>query len=163
AIHVDADPRKISGDQAGAEIGGSYPLGSVAVVEAAIVGPRRIGRPMRRSEALDAAAFLVHEHGGFAPDRVANRRRQAAHLRRGLDVALEDDEPPRLALAQERALVGRYSRTRKAGDESAYRHRRGLAPACREGQAQISCSEPRIGPRRPFSRGRTSLPPSHAP
>src|SRR5262249_59158872 len=128
AIPRAADPREISGDQAGAEIGGPYPLGRVAVVEAAIVSPRRIGRPMRRSEALDAAAFLVHEHGGLAPDRVANRRRQAAHLRRGFDVALEDDESPRLAVAQERALGGRYGRTPKAGDESAYPPRPGFAP-----------------------------------
>src|SRR5262249_24913095 len=140
------------------EIGGPYPLGSVAVVETAIVGPWRIGRPMRRSEALDAAAFLVHEHGGFAPDRVANRRRQAAPLRRGLGGALGGCEPPRLALAQERALVGRDRRTRKAGDESAYRHRRGLARACREGQAQLSCSEPRIGRRQPCSWRRTGSP-----
>src|SRR5262249_32893834 len=160
AIHIDPDPCEISGDQAGAEIGGPYPLGRVAVVEAAIVGPRWIGRPMRWSEALDAAAFLVHEHGGLAPDRVANRRRQPAHLRRGLDVALEDDEPPRLAFAQERALMGRYGRTRKAGNESAYRHRRGLARACREGQAQLSCSEPRIGRRRPCSWRRTGSPPA---
>src|SRR5262249_19849448 len=134
------------------------PLGSVAVVEAAIGGARRIGRLMRRSEALDAAALLVHEHGGITPDRVANRCREAAHLRRRGDVALEEDETPPPPAAQERALVGRDRRTRKAGDESAYRHRRGLARACREGQAQLSCSEPRIGRRQPCSWRKTGSP-----
>src|SRR5260370_18879641 len=90
--------RGIGGDQPGAEIRGLSPLRRVAVVDAAVGGTGRIGRPMRRSEPLDAAAFLVHEHRRFAPDPVANRRRQAAPLRPRLDVALEKNEPPRLAL-----------------------------------------------------------------
>ena len=158
AIHIDSDRREIGGDQPGAEIRGLYPLRRAAVVDAAVGGTGRIGRPMRRSEPLDAAAFLVHEHRRFAPDRVANRRRQAAHLCRRLDVALEENDPPRLALAQQRALGGRHRRTRKPGDESAYRHRRGLARACRKGQAQLSCSEPRIGRRRPCRWRRTGSP-----
>ena len=53
---------------------------------------------MRRGEALDASPLLVDEHRGIAAHRVADGRDQAAQLRRRVDVAAEEDEPPRLAL-----------------------------------------------------------------
>jgi hypothetical protein len=59
---------------------------------------------MRRAETLDTPAFLVDEHRGLAANRVADGRDQTAQLGRGVDVAAEEDEPPRLALAQKRAL-----------------------------------------------------------
>ena len=46
AIDVDTDSREIGGNQAGTEIGGSEPCCDVAVVDTAIGGPRRIGRPI---------------------------------------------------------------------------------------------------------------------
>src|SRR5260370_37642944 len=97
---------------------------------------------MRRSEPLDAAAFLVHEHRRFAPDRVANRRRQAAHLRRRLDVALEENEPPRLALAQQRALGGRPRRTPQPQDEKARPPPGRLAPASPQAEGPTNCLSP---------------------
>jgi hypothetical protein len=84
---------------------------------------------MRRGEALHAPALLVDEHWGIAAHGIAKGRDQAAQLRRRVDVAAEEDEPPRLALAQERALGARQGRAGKASDESAYRHWRGSTRA----------------------------------
>jgi hypothetical protein len=78
---------------------------------------------------LHAAAFLVDEDGCVAAGCVTSGGDQASQLRGCFDVAREDDEAPRLALAQERTLDGRQGRARKTGDESAYRHWRGLGRA----------------------------------
>jgi hypothetical protein len=80
---------------------------------------------MRRAQALDATALLIDEHSRIAPHRIAKRRSQAAHLRRGLNIPLEDNKAPGRALTQKRPLCGRQYRARKSGDESAYRHGRG--------------------------------------
>ena len=45
------------------------PARAIAVVERAIGGARRIDRPMRRPEALHAAAFLVDQDRGLAAER----------------------------------------------------------------------------------------------
>ena len=136
-IDIDTDRLEIGGNQAGAETGGGEPCGGVPIVDAAVGGARRIGRPMRRAQALHAAALLIDEHSGIAPNRVAKRCSQPGHLRRRLDVALEDDQPPRRARAHERPLRGRQHCARNPGDESAYRHGRGRS-------AQLSYWERRI-------------------
>ena len=129
AINVDPDGRKIGGDEARTEIGRPDPVRRIAIVQTAIGGAGRIGGPMRRAETLDTAALLIHEHGHIAAGRLAHGANQTAQLRGRLDVALEDDESPRLVLAHERAFGGAQRRARKASDECTYRHWRGLARA----------------------------------
>src|SRR5262249_56448296 len=88
--------RDCSRNQAGGEICGPYPLCSAAIVGAAIGGTRRIGRPMRRAQTLDAAAFLVHQHGRITPDCLAGPCRPAAPLRRRPALAPEAHAAPPL-------------------------------------------------------------------
>ncbi len=123
-VDVDPDRHEIGGDQAGPEMRGPEPGRSVPVVDVAIGSAGRIGRPMRRPETLDSATLLIDQHGRIVPHRVTKRCCQTAHLRRSLHVTLEDNESPRLALAQEGALGWCQARAREPGDESAYRHRR---------------------------------------
>ena len=66
AIDVDAQRRKIGGDQAGAEPGGGKAGVTIPVVERAIGRARRIARPVRRTKALNAPALLVDQDRGLA-------------------------------------------------------------------------------------------------
>ena len=54
-----------------AEPGGREPDGRLAVVELAIARAGRIGRPMRRPEALHPAALLVDQNGRLPADGIA--------------------------------------------------------------------------------------------
>ncbi len=70
---VDVDPKntEVCRDQVTAEPSSGQARGHVAVVERAIAGAGRIGRPMRRPEPLHPAAFLVHQDGRFPANGVA--------------------------------------------------------------------------------------------
>ena len=57
-----------------------------------------------------------------APDALAQLRRQAPQLRRGLDVAGEEDEAPGLGRGEERALGRRERRAGAAEDDGARAH-----------------------------------------
>ena len=107
AIDIDAESREIGRDQAGAELRGGKPHLAIPVVERAIGRARRIARPMRRPEALDAAAFLVDQDRRLAADDGAKFLDQPAQAVRLSDVALEDDEAPGLRLLEELPLSGR--------------------------------------------------------
>jgi hypothetical protein len=78
---------------------------------------------MRGPEALHPAAFLVDQNGRVPAQDVAERLNKLSDLIRGFDVALEEDEPPGLGRAQERALVGGNRRSGQSRDEYVRRHR----------------------------------------
>ncbi len=78
----------------------------------------RVGLPMGRPHALHAPALLIDEHRRIrAADDLAKRGSQRMQLRRILDVALEEDQPPGLALPNEGALVGTKNGPGAAADE----------------------------------------------
>ena len=71
AIDVDADRGKIGGDQVAGQPRRRDPGRRFAVIKLAVAGAGRIDRPLRRPEALDTAAFLVHQHGRLPANGVA--------------------------------------------------------------------------------------------
>ena len=106
AIDVDAERQQVAGDQAGAEPGGGEALGHVAVVDPPVGGAARINRPMRMTQPLHPSAFLVDQHRRVGSDRLTAFRGELLDLARRAHIAVEQDEAPRLGLAQETALVG---------------------------------------------------------
>ena len=108
-IDIDADAARSAAISRAPRSRGREPGCGVPIVDAAVGGARRIGRPMRRAQALHAAALLIDQHRCIASHGLAKMTHQAAHLRRSLDVALEEDQPPGRALAQECPLRGRQS------------------------------------------------------
>ena len=122
AIDGDADGAQIMRHEPGAETGDLAVVERVVAGKPAIGAPRRIGRPVRRSHALDAPALLVDQDRGVAADGLAQRRGERRQLRRRLDVALEEDEAPRRRGTEEGVLLGREHRAGAAGDEGARRH-----------------------------------------
>jgi hypothetical protein len=87
---------------------------------------------------LHAAALLIDQDRGMSPDNVAKMVRQRLHLRRSIDVALEEDEAPWIALAKERDLVGCEHQPAAAADECADRHRAADAASCRRTRQSFS-------------------------
>src|SRR6185369_3382626 len=79
----------------------------------AVDAARRIDRPMRRFQPLDAAALLVDQHRGVD---------QGANLVRRVDVAGEEDETPGLHVAEEGGLFAAQRRARAAEDAGAGAH-----------------------------------------
>jgi hypothetical protein len=58
-------------------------------------------------EALHASAFLIDQNRSVAPpDRITELGDQASELVRMLDIAAEQNEAPRISLAQEAPLRG---------------------------------------------------------
>ncbi len=104
------------------------------VIELAVFGTRRVTRPMGRSEPLHAAALLIHKHGRFPADTTAKSLNELTDLFRRAHVPLEDNEAPRLRIAEKSALIGRNTKSRQSRDKCTCRHRRGLARPQREGQ-----------------------------
>ena len=70
AIDVNSGTHQVGGDQMPSHARGGQPRSRFAVVECPIAGTGRIGRPMRRSQALHPAAFLIDQHGRFPTDDV---------------------------------------------------------------------------------------------
>ena len=70
---IDIDPKNIElcRDQVTSEPSSGKTRGHVSIVDRAIAGAGRIGRPMRRAEPLHPAAFLVHQNGRSPANRVA--------------------------------------------------------------------------------------------
>jgi hypothetical protein len=75
---------------------------------------------MRRPEALDAAALLVDQDRRLTSDRTTKLIDQPAQGFRLADVALKDDETPRIGLFAESPLVCRQRSAGKSGDESTH-------------------------------------------
>ena len=136
AVDIDAQIRQIGGDQPRTKAGGGEPGARVLGVEPSVSRARRIGRPMRRLQPLHAPAFLVDQDRSIAPDRVTQRRHERAHLIGIGDIALEENEAPRLGFGQKRALVRGELRAGDSSDKGADRHPRGLACVVAEGQAR---------------------------
>ena len=133
AIDIDAEIGEIGRDQAGAKLRSGKPHVAIPVVQRAIGRARRITRPMRRPEALDAAAFLVDQDRRLAAYDGAKFLYQPAQSVRLSDVTLEQDEAPRLRLLEELPLSGREFGPSQSGDEGT--HLRRLTRAARGGQA----------------------------
>ncbi len=103
AIGVDADLSQIVGDKPRAEPG--KPLGLRGVGAGQFkTGGCRIGAPMRRTEPLNAAAFLINENWRVAAESAANVGGQTGNLLRRNDIAAKENHAPRRRLAQEGAL-----------------------------------------------------------
>ena len=85
AIHVDPERREVAGDQARAQARRLQRRSGVAVLDPPIVRAGRIARPMRRAEALHAAAFLIDQNGRIgAADRLAKIRDETRALGSGV-------------------------------------------------------------------------------
>ena len=81
-------------------------------------GGGRIGTPVRRRHALDAAALLIDQHRRIgAAYAVSERPRQREHLIAVGDVALEENEAPRVFATQEGAFLVVQREARAAADE----------------------------------------------
>ena len=94
AIDIDAERGEVGRDQPGAEPRRGKARVRIAVVERAIGRARRIGRPMRRAQALHPAALLIDQHRRVAADDVREILNQSmTHFVRVLNIALEKDEP----------------------------------------------------------------------
>ena len=93
---------------------------------------------MRRAEPLHPAALLVdQDRGVVAADDLAKICNKRATCVGRLDVALEQDQAPRAAASRRNARSScGERRAGQAGDESARRHRRGLACAARAGSSK---------------------------
>ena len=90
---------------------------------------------MRRPQPLHPATFLIDQDGRVgAVHGDAQLRSQSSDLRRVLDVALEQDETPRLFRAQECALPIGQDGAGNAGDESSDGHQGRLARGRLKGQ-----------------------------
>jgi hypothetical protein len=105
AIDVNAELEKVSGNQARAQPRRGKALVSISIVGRSVGSPRRINRPMRRSEALYAATLLINQDRRAAAERIAHLVDQTAQLLRRSDVAPEQDESPRLRLTEKSALA----------------------------------------------------------
>lgn len=101
AVHVDADLVQLGRDQPVAQ-----PLRAQRIERALhLVERRQVGVPMRRPHPLHPAALLVDQDRRLAAQRLAKIGGQAAQLIGRLDVAGEEDEAPRVGVAEERRLV----------------------------------------------------------
>ena len=74
-----------------------------------------IRAPMRRRHALDPAALLIDQHGRVgAADAFPERPRQRTHLIAVADVALEENQAPRVFPTQEGAFLVARARGRRS-------------------------------------------------
>lgn len=73
--------------------------------------------PMRRTQTLDAATFLIDGDQRLAPDRLAQIPGQPAKLLGGFDIAGEEDEAPWIGGAKKRALIGAEARAGNAAKD----------------------------------------------
>ena len=79
---------------------------------------RGVCTPMRRPHSLDPAALLIDQHGRVgATDAFPERARQRAQLIAVGDIALKQDQTPRVFPAKERAFLCIEHEARAAADE----------------------------------------------
>ena len=73
---------------------------------------------MRGRHPLDSAALLIDQHGRVGTaNAFPERPRQLTHLIAVGDVALEEDEAPRVFAAKEASFLGIQGEARAAADE----------------------------------------------
>jgi hypothetical protein len=81
-------------------------------------GRGRVRTPMRRRHSLDPAALLIDQHGRVsAADAFPERSRQLAHLITVGDVALEENQAPRVFPTQEGSFLVIEGEAGAAADE----------------------------------------------
>ena len=88
AIDVDAKIEKVGGHEARPEPRRGKAQLSVSIICRSVRGPRRINRPMRRSEALHAATLLINQDRRAPAEHIAhlvNRDRAAVAATRRCD------------------------------------------------------------------------------
>jgi hypothetical protein len=91
--------------------------GALVAAKRAAAGYRE---PMRRPHALHPPAFLIDQHGRVgAADNGAEIVGERAQLRPVDHVALEEDQSPRLRVAEERAVFRAEARPGAAKDSGA--------------------------------------------
>ena len=105
--------REIGGDQSRAEPRRRKACRLDRGRTAAIGFARRIVRPMRRPQPLHAAALLIDQHRRVISDGRAKFRDETAHFIGRSNITREKNEPPRLRVAQERALLAARAKFRQ--------------------------------------------------
>ena len=103
---VDVDPQhcEVGCNKTRAELGSRKTGILVSIVQSSVGGARRIRRPMRQSKPLHPPALLIDQRRRRSPKRRAYIVHQCAYRLRLRDVALEEDDPPRLRFAEECAF-----------------------------------------------------------
>ena len=115
AIDIDSDFNQVGGDQSRRQ-----PRGAFGRARGGETRGGGIWEPVRRPHALHPPAFLVDEHGRVgAAGKGAKVVGERAQLRPIDHVALEEDQPPRLRVAEERALFFAEARPGAAEDNGA--------------------------------------------
>ncbi len=104
--HVEAGGSAVQADQRAGQERGAQPGGAVAGEAPAERGRRRMRSPMRRAEAGDAAALLVHHQHGVARQDPPQRCGERRQLRWVEDVAREQDRAGRRVGAEQSRFVG---------------------------------------------------------
>ncbi len=104
AIDIDAEFEKIGSDQTCSEPGRSETLRTVAIVDRSVGRPGRIGRPLRRSKALDPPALLVDQDRSWPAEDIAHLADQAPQLIGRSGVAPKNNQTPRLRRAEKVTL-----------------------------------------------------------
>ena len=118
AVDVDAERRELLGDQPRAGKGRVLTELGVGLVHDAVAARRRHVPPMRRAQALHAAAFLVDEDQHLvALDRVPERGDERAKLLGALAIPGEDDQPAGTVVGEELAFGVAERGARAARDE----------------------------------------------
>ena len=161
-VDVDAQLIQVLGDETRAEAGRSETGGSIALINPTVRGSARILGPVRRTQPLHAAAFLVDQNRRVASHGFAAFGDQLRNLRWGVDVAFEYDEAPGLRLAHERAFFTRQRRARNAGDECKRRHRGPISPPSPRGSScqfrrMMHCPPVRLRPLQNWSASLAEL------
>jgi len=119
ANRVDADRGQLAGHEPGIEACRSGRFGPVPGGEFPEARRRWRCPPVRRSQTLDPAAFLVHQDRGIRPaDAIPELGREGAELRRRFDIAGEDDKPKRIDTGKEALLRRRQPQPRAAENNS---------------------------------------------
>ena len=102
AVRADAAGREFVAQQAGIQRHRLAPGLGVAGGQLAELGGRRHGAPVRRPQALNPAAFLIHQDRRVGPPHAVQQiAGQGRDLFRRLAVSLEEDETVGIGLGEE--------------------------------------------------------------
>ena len=114
AVDGDADGPEVMPDQGAAAPRECEPACRIHRMDGRVGGSGRIGRPMRRPQALHPATFLVDQNRRTrSPDGLPERCRQGRELIGRLDVAPKQDEAPGLCFGEEIAFRVLRARARR--------------------------------------------------
>jgi hypothetical protein len=139
AIDIDSHRREIGRNQSSTQPRGCKTPRMIAVIDRPINCGRGIFRPGRRAHTLHTAAFLVDKDGSIPAYRRSKVVSKAAKGIWAGYVALEDDQAPRLGVAQQCALLVGQGGSGNSGDEGAHVGRRPSRAARGSGVKPHSC------------------------